>query len=186
MDYKDLVAKLTTEEVPSESVCTTCLLSDNIINLLQFRINYEEYSSRKYLAMSLWLTNIGYFNSGKLYKRYSEEELVHAGYARDFLLSFNIQPETRTIDGVSTSFSSLGEIIRMTLTHEIEVTKQCQELAKVAMQEGDMLTFSLGQKYCSEQVEELSKANDLLNLLNVYGEDKLALALLDHQIESLL
>ena len=162
------------------------MLSDNIIDLLNFRINEEEKSSRIYLAMHLWLEDKGYFNSSKLWKKYSEEELKHADWAREFLLSFNIKPETRPIDDVQNDFSGLDDIIHKTLEHEIVITNQCKDLSIAAFNEQDMLTFTLGQKYVAEQVEEIAKVHDLLNLLEVYGSEKLNLALLDHEIERFL
>jgi ferritin len=38
----------------------------------------------------------------------------------------------------------------------------------------------------SEQIEEMDKAWNLVNLLEVYGTDRLALALLDHQLAEYL
>ena len=83
-------------------------------------------------------------------------------------------------------FEGYGDIIRKTLEHEIQVTNECQELAKVSMQEGNIMAYTVAFKYVSEQIEELRKSHDILNLLHTYGEEKLNLALFDHQIESLL
>lgn len=159
-------------------------LSSTIIELLNFRINQEEQSSRLYKAMSIWLDDKGYFNAAKLWDKYSGEELKHADWAREHLLSFDIRPETRPIETVPNEFSGLDDIIHKTVEHEVIVTNQCKELAKVSQSEGDTLTYTLAHKYCAEQVEELKKSYDLVNLLEVYGTDRLALALLDHQLES--
>lgn len=165
---------------------TSNFLSDNIIELLNFRINQEEESSRIYKAMSLWLDDKGYFNAAKLWQKYSDEELKHAEWAREHLLSFNIKPETRPINPVPNDFLGLDDIINQTLEHETLVTQQCKELARVSQAEGDTLTYTLAHKYCAEQIEEMNKAWNLVNLLEVYGNDKLALALLEHQLESYL
>jgi len=158
-------------------------LSSRIIELLNFRINQEEESSRLYKAMSIWLDDKGYFNAAKLWQKYSDEELKHAEWAREHILSFNIRPETRPINPVLNEFTGLDDIIYKTVEHEVVVTNQCKELAKVSQEEGDTLTYTLAHKYCAEQVEELNKVYNLQNLLEVYGSDKLALALLDHQLE---
>lgn len=170
----------------SNSYTNATFLSSTIIELLNFRINQEEQSSRLYKAMSLWLEDKGYFNAAKLWSKYSDEEIKHADWAREYLLSFNIRPETRPIETVMNEFTGLDEVIYKTLDHEIMVANQCKELAKVSQSEGDTLTYTLAHKYCSEQVEELKKSYDLVNLLEVYGTDRLALALLDHQLESYL
>lgn len=162
------------------------MLSDNIISLLNFRINEEEKSSRIYLAMHLWLEDKGYFNSSKLWKKYSEEELKHADWAREFLLSFNITPETRPIGEVQNDFSGLDDIIHKTLEHEIVITNQCKDLSLAAFNEQDMLTFTLGQKYVAEQVEEVAKSFSLVSLLDQYKDVPLGMALLDVAIKELI
>ena len=161
-------------------------LSDKIITLLNYRINQEEESSRIYKSMSIWLDDKAYFNASKLWQKYSDEELKHAEWAREHLLSFNIRPETQPIGPVPNDFTGLDDIIRKTLEHETVVTQQCKDLAKTAQDENDTLTYTLALKYCAEQVEEMKKSFDLVNLLDTYGAEKLALALLDHQLESYL
>lgn len=159
------------------------LISSTILELLNYRIQREELSSRIYLAMSIWLEDKAYFNSAKLWKKNADEELTHAGWAREYLLSLNILPETRPLEDVDNEFSSLGDIIRKSLEHEIIITQECSELAKACMEEGDFLTYTLAHKYVAEQVEELKRSYDFLNLLEIYGEEKLSLALLDHEFE---
>lgn len=161
-------------------------LSDKIITLLNYRINQEEESSRIYKSMSIWLDDKAYFNASKLWDKYSGEELTHANWAREHLLSFNIRPETQPIKEVPNEFSGLDDIIRKTLEHETMVTNQCKDLAKATQDEGDTLTYTLAHKYCAEQCEEMKKSWDLINLLETYGTEKLNLALLDHQLESYL
>lgn len=162
------------------------MLSPKIIELLNFRINQEELSSRIYKAMALWLEDKNYEYSAKLWHKYSSEELKHAEWAREHLLSFNIRPETRPIESVPQNFNGLDDIIYQTLDHELLISNQCKELTKAALEESDFWTFELGNKYNAEQIEELNKSYSLVNLLDVYGTEKLNLALLDHHLESWL
>lgn len=180
-----------TKETKSESQTASSqeqyrFLSEEIVELLNFRIIEEEKSSRIYLAISLWFQDKAYFNLAKLYKKYSEEELKHGDKAREFLLSFNILPETRPIPNVSNDFLSVSDIIDKTLEHEALVTQQSKDLAKAALAEQDFLTFNLAQFYLSEQVEEMNKVWDLKNHLESFGTDKIALKLFDEFVETYL
>lgn len=186
-DYKFLTKPAPKDTTTSDKgMGKTQFLSRKIIDLLNFRINAEEESSRIYLAASLSLEDKAYFNAAKLYRKYSNEELAHADKAREYLLSFNILPETRPIQSVKTDYEGLVDIIYATLDHEALVTQQCKELAKAALDEQDFLTFNLAQFYLAEQQEEMMKSFDLMNHLETFGTDKIALKLLDDYIEELL
>jgi ferritin len=163
------------------------LIKQNIIDLLQLRIENEAQSSRIYKAMSCWLDLNGYTNAAKLWQKYSDEELVHAEFAVQYLLDLNILPITPVQDEPKTEFKGLPQIIQLSYDHEIEITAQCNELARTCLKESDMMTFGLAQKYVAEQVEELAKTQLLLDQISSFGEDKVALRLLDNYIgENLL
>lgn len=158
------------------------VLDQKLIDLLNYRINQEELSSRIYLSMSVYLQDVGYVGAAKLWSKYAEEELKHADWARDFLLALDIQPETQPIGEVPQTFTGLPDIINRTLDHELEVTRQCQELAKAALSAMEFMVFGLAQKYVNEQVEELEKSFDLVNRLKLFGEDKVSLRMFDEEL----
>lgn len=140
------------------------LLSKEAIDELTFRVNSEEFSSRLYHNMSLWFEDKGYINLAKLYENYSQEEMKHAGFAKEFLLSYNLKPELRALQSPEAEYKDCEDILSSTLDHEIKITTECQELSKNALKRGEMTLFTLAQKYCAEQVEELKKSYDLVNI----------------------
>ena len=155
------------------------------IELLQYRIQQEQLSSRIYESMSMWLDNNGYLGSAKLWAKYSAEELKHADFAKEYLLSFGINPTLRKLDAPVCEFKGLCEIIDMTFDHETEISRQCSELAASALAMGDHMLYTLGLKYCAEQVEEMSKSQTLKDLVKAFGESKEALFLLDNKLGEL-
>lgn len=80
------------------------LIDESCISFLNYRIQQEEYSSRTYLAMSMWLQNSGYLNAAKLWKKYSDEEINHANMARDYLLNMGVQPATPALEQPTENF----------------------------------------------------------------------------------
>lgn len=162
------------------------VINFNIIKLLNFRIEQEEQSSRIYSAMSNWLNLNGFLGASKLWKKYSEEELVHAGWTYQFMLDLNILPptpelKTPQVDG----FKGLPQIIALSLAHEMKITKQCNELAKACLSEGDFLSFELAQRYCKEQIDEIAKLQTFVDKLNAFGESNEVLRLLDNEMGGL-
>lgn len=163
------------------------IISDKIIGLLNYRIEQEEFSSRLYLAMSVWLGWMGYAGAEKLWAKYSDEEMVHSKFAYNYLLDLNIKPTVPAIKEPQQEFKNLPQIIALSYKHEVDITNQCNALANAALAEADMMTFQLAQQYVKEQVEELSKTQFLLDQLEIFGDDKIALRLLDTYIsENLL
>lgn len=162
------------------------LISEDCIQYLNYRIEQEEYSGRIYLSMSMWLEDNGYLNAGKLWKKYSDEEMNHANDARTYLLSMGVQPTTPKLDAPPQNFEGLPDIIQRSYEHEIEVTTQIKDLSTHALKKADHMLYQLGLAYLKEQVEEHSKMQDLVDQLEAFGTDKIAMRLFDHELKDYL
>jgi ferritin len=161
-------------------------MDKKLITLLNYRIQQEEESSRIYEQFALWLDNKGFKNFAALYYKYAHEELAHAKFAKDHLLAFGIEPDLKPLPAPAYKFDSLKEILKLTLEHEQEITKQCNELTKVAAALDDFPTMTLGMKYCAEQVEELDKAQTFVDMIETFGDSKEAMLTLEHNVKDML
>ena len=159
------------------------LIEKELVELINFRIERETYSSYLYEQMQLWLDDNAYKGASKLWTRWSGEELVHAGWSKEFLLSFDIQPVLRTIAKPEFVATSIVDIIRLSYEHEIIITKEVSALATAALNAGNMSVFALAQKYVAEQIEEVNKVQNLMTFLSTYGQTPQMLFLLDSNIE---
>lgn len=157
-------------------------ISQGLIDILNYRIVQEEYSSRLYKAMAVWLEYTGFSGAAKLWNTYSEEELKHAGWAYEYLLDMDIKPNVPALEKPEGEYSDLINIIYKSYEHEQEVTRQCQELANKAFKEGDYMALELAQKYLKEQQEELAKTNYWINRLKIFGSGQDVLFLLDNEM----
>lgn len=186
------VSKPTSEVEATETITKpitknkNILLSDECLDYLNYRVQQEEYSGRIYLSMSLWLDNNGYVNGAKLWRRYSDEEMKHADLAREYLLAMGVQPATPELEQPQQNFTGLPEIIKESYQHEIDVTNQIKELSSHALSKGDHMLYQLGLEYLKEQVEEHAKMQNWMDQLVAFGEDKIAMRLLDHEIKDYL
>jgi ferritin len=171
---------------PAISTDHNPLISEECIEYLNYRIQQEEYSSRIYLAMSMWLDNSGYVNAAKLWKNYSSEEMDHANWSRTYLLSMGVQPATPMLNAPNQNFSGLPEIIKVSFDHEITITMQIKDLASDALKKGDHMLYDLALKFLKEQVEEHNKMQNWKDQLKAFGEDKTAMRLLDHEMKDYL
>lgn len=158
------------------------MIDEHCIKYLNYRIQQEELSARIYLSMSMWLNNEGYSGAASLWKKYSDEEMGHANWSRDYLLAMGVTPETPALEAQPLSYTGLPEIIRASYEHEITVTKQIKAMASEAQKKGDHMLYELCLKYLKEQVEEHDKTQTWVDKLSAFGEDKIALRLLDNEM----
>lgn len=159
-------------------------LNERLIKLLNYRIEQEEYSSRLYKEMSIWLNYEGYSGASKLWSKYSNEELNHAEWAYNYLLDLDYKPEVPAIKKPECQCSSLQEVIQRSYDHEQKITAQCQALAQEAFAAADFMTLHLAQKYLDEQVEEIAKMVYWLDKLNAFGTSSESLRLLDNEMNN--
>lgn len=160
-------------------------LTQDLINLLNFRIEQEELSSRMYKAMSIWLNYNGFFGAAALWNKYAIEEQEHAEWAYKYLLDLDVMPRVPALMQVQTDFTSLIDVIEKSYNHEVKVTNQCQELGLSALKNGDFMTLHLAQQYLDEQKEEIAKIINWLDRLTAFGTDQSVLYLLDKEMKKL-
>jgi ferritin len=158
------------------------VISKETTALLNYRIEQEEASSRLYQSMSVWLEYNGFSGAASLWKKYADEELVHAGFSYDYLLDLNIKPIVPQLEKPTGEFKNLPQIIALSLQHELDITEQCKELAQKVAAQGDYMTLNLAQKYLNEQVEELKKTQYWVDRLELFGSEGAALRLLDEEM----
>ena len=156
----------------------TNLLSKKIVDTLNYRIQQEDFSSRLYEQLALWLNDNGYLNTSKLYERYSSEESNHSDWAKSFLLDYGVTPTLMKLESPEMEVNSLQDVFDVTLEHELEITRQCEELATTALKEGNHVLYHLASKYCGEQQEEIGKAITNLDILKLSSD----MLIIDHYI----
>jgi len=146
-------------------------INEEVIKLLNYRIQQEQYSSKVYEQMSAWLQNASFLNSSKIWAKFASEELTHAELAKDYLLSFNIMPELMVIEEAPNDFKDIKEIIQATFDHEVMVTEQCLALTSKAMDLKDWTLFALGQKYNEIQRVEMDEVYNLVDISNLSNDN---------------
>lgn len=149
----------------------TKLITQKVIDLLNLRIKQEEESSRLYEQISMWLNDMGYLNLSKLYKKYADEELTHAGWSKTYLLDYGLTPELSALEKPKNNFKSIKEILELTLVHEEFVTSEITKIGQEALSEPDYVLFSLVNKYQAEQQEEIGKSITNLDILALTSDD---------------
>lgn len=157
---------------------TKKLLNDKVVEVLNYRIQQEEHSSRIYEQLSLWLNNEGYLNFAELFKKYAEEEMVHAGFSKSYLLDYGITPCLQPLPSPEMEIESLLDVLEAAYDHELLVTQQCEDLASMALKEGNHVLYQLALKYCTEQQEEIGKSITNLDIYKLSTD----MLIIDHYV----
>jgi len=74
--------------------------------------------------------------------------------------------------------SGLQDVFDVTLEHELGITKQCEDLATLALKESNHVLYQLASKYCKEQQEEIGKSITNLDILKLSSD----MLIIDHYI----
>ena len=146
-------------------------INEGVIKILNYRIQQEQYSSKVYEQMSLYLANESYIIMAKVWSNFAEEELEHAELAKQYLLSFNIMPELMVIEEPINDFKDARDIIQKTYDHECKITLDCLELTNKAIEWKDWTLFALGQKYNEIQRVEMDEVNSLVDIAKLTNDN---------------
>lgn len=142
-------------------------LQPNIISILNSQIKNELQSSQIYRGMACWLDNAGWTNASKYFIIAADEELVHMNKIYEYLFSKNCKAVTPCCTVVQQEFIDIREVLVKSLEHEITVTANWENIAKLACDSNDKTTMFFSQWFINEQIEDESKFRELLYLIDL-------------------
>lgn len=93
-----------------------------------------------------------------------------------------ITPELKS---PQSNFKGVPEIFQHILEHEVMVSKEINELVEQCLSEKDYTTHNFLQWYVTEQMEEERLARNILDKLNLIGNDKSGMYMFDRDLESM-
>lgn len=158
------------------------MLSDTLRDALNEQINNELHAAYLYLSMSEWFASRNLDGFAHWMRMQREEEIGHAMKIYDFVLDRNARVELMTIQAPNADFASPADVARKALEHEQKVTRRINELLETAKSESDFPTEALLQWFVIEQVEEEASALKIAEQIEMAGDDKAALLMLDREM----
>jgi ferritin len=112
--------------------------------------------------MSCWLDDNGWIESAKRFFKDADEELEHMKKIYQYLFDKNCKPKVPTCEAVEEEFKDIREVVEKSLEHEMEVTKNWDDISNLAKKEGDNNTYLFSQWFVNEQKEEEEKYRNIL------------------------
>ncbi len=160
------------------------MISKKIQTALNKQINAEFYSSYLYLSMSAYFEANDLQGFAKWFRMQADEEYAHAMKIFDYVYQIGGQVDLQQIEGPKTQWDSFLQVFIDTFKHEQEVTKSINKLVDLAQTEKDHATVNFLQWFVGEQVEEEATAQMNVKRMEMIGDSKSGLFMLDNELGS--
>ncbi len=158
------------------------MIKNEMIEALNKQMRDEFYSSYLYLSMSGYFEHIGLKGGAHWMFVQHQEELDHAIGFFNYIKSQNAEVKLLMIQEPPDKWDSIIAVFKETLKHEEHVTLSINDLVDTAEKNRDRATFNFLQKFVDEQVEEEEQVQNVIDNLNLIGDNKSALFLFDREL----
>ena len=158
------------------------MISDKMNEVLNEQINKEFYSGYLYLSMSAHLKELGLCGFASWMRLQAKEEVQHGLKIFDYLIDCNSFVTLKQIRTPEFEFNGILSIFNHIYEHEKCITNAIMEIAKKAEEESDRMTLNFIDWFIAEQVEEEEAVKNIIKRLELFGEDKVALFLMDKEL----
>ena len=158
------------------------MISNSINDVLNEQINKEFYSGYLYLSMSAHLKELGLNGFAKWTKLQAKEEVEHGLKIFDYLINCNSFVTLKQIKTPEFEFHGVLSIFNHIYAHEQCITRSIMEIAQKADEECDRTTLNFIDWFIAEQIEEEEAVKNIIKRLELFGEDQVALYLMDKEL----
>jgi ferritin len=160
------------------------MLKPSVESAINDQIHHELEAAYLYLSMSAHFESSGLPGFAKWMRLQSQEELTHGMKLFDYVHARGGRAKLQQIAPPPQTFGKPIEIARHVLEHEQKVTQLIGKLYETAATERDFVTAAQLQWFLTEQVEEEKIATDLVQRLEIAGDNSNALLVLDRELGS--
>lgn len=161
------------------------MISKDVENALNVQIKKEEYSSRLYLAMASWCEVNGFEGASNFLYEQADEERMHMMKMVHYLNDRGGKTIFEALDQPPAEFNTIKEVFEKVLEHEMFITASINEVYEVCLNAKDYTTGSFMQWYITEQIEEESTMNSILDKIRLVGDDKAGYFHIDKELEQM-
>ena len=157
------------------------MISEKMQAAINDQINAETYSAYLYLSMGAYFDDLDLGGFANWMKIQAQEELLHATKFYDFLVERGGKVLLCAIDGPPTEWDSPLAVFEAVYAHECKVTGLINDLVALAREQNDNASRIFLQWFVTEQVEEESTADGLVQKLKLIGKDGQGLFMMDRE-----
>lgn len=149
------------------------LISKKTAAAINAQIGMEFLASLQYEAIAAWFKLEGLPRLSAHFANQATEERAHAHRFIAFLTETGMGLELPALPAPQCRFKNALEAVELALEHELKVTDSIKALMDLADKEGDRFTQNSLQWFITEQLEEVSSADELLQIVRRAGDSGL-------------
>lgn len=158
------------------------MLDKKVRELINIQINKEFYSAYLYLDFSNYFNDLGLDGFAHWYDIQAQEERDHAMLMRQYLHNNGERVTFTAIDQPEKSYSSVLDVLKAGLSHEMYVTSLINTIYAAADEVHDYRTMQCFDWFVKEQGEEEKNADDMIKKFQLYGSDPKGLYALNQEL----
>lgn len=158
------------------------MISDKMQEAFNKQINAEFYSSYLYLSMSAYFESINLPGFANWMRCQAQEELVHAMKFYNFMNDRGGRVALASVEGPPVNWESPLLAFQDAYAHEQKVTALINSLVDLATTEKDHASTPFLQWFVTEQVEEESSADKVVQQLRLAGDKGSGLFMIDREL----
>lgn len=159
-------------------------MNEKVRGLVNHQIAHEFHAAYTYLAMAAHFEAENFEGFAKWMRMQAKEETGHAMRLFEYLVERGERIDLNEIEQPGREFGTPLEAFRAALKHEQKVTGQINAIYEAAVEAGDYPTQIMLQWFIQEQVEEESSTGTAVERLEMAGDNRAALLMLDAQFGS--
>lgn len=158
------------------------MLKPKIQDALNEQLNAELYSSYLYLSMAAYFESLSLKGMAHWMRIQAQEELVHVMKFFDFINDRNGRVMLTEVRGPKTEWNSPLEAFEESYAHECGISERVDNLMALANGENDQASSTFLQWFVTEQVEEESHVQSIVDKLKLVGDNGVAIFMLDGEL----
>ncbi len=159
-------------------------MNKKVADLLNAQVNKEFYSAYLYLGISKYFTKQDLNGFASWYKVQAEEEQEHAMKIYTYLLEQDQDVTLSSIAAVEVDFKNALEAAKAADKHEHYITDEIVKIMDAAVKDKDYRTQLFLNWFINEQEEEENNSAEMIAKVQMLGNDKKNLYLLDKELGS--
>jgi ferritin len=154
-------------------------MNETVRGLINDQIAHEFHAAYTYLAIAAHFEAQSYEGFARWMRLQAKEETGHAMRLFDYMVERGERVQLNQIDQPGADYGTPQEAFRAALEHERKVTGQINRIYEAAVEAGDYPTQIMLQWFIQEQVEEENSTSTAVEQLEMAGENRAALLMLD-------